>query len=173
MKIRIFMLILLLFLLMTAAAMPAFAYIADPLFGLSWRPDLCADNSSGFYICQGWYEFSVVQNNATVELIFAECGGNADNNPGVLACRVEKYAEHMGEDEAFTCIHPPGYYGPEYGDEPASWCIQLYEKWIADFTYMFGESGCNGACLMAKPPTGKKIILMIGEFIERRLAKPF
>ena len=106
------------------------AYIADPMFGLDWRPSYCEYGTPGEDFCLLIYQYMVSQHNYSVDAAASRCGGNVYSE-----CGIPIYIAYMSQFMNNSC-----QFNEAPSDELASWCITLYQKYIHDIT---GTGGGN------------------------------
>ncbi len=114
-------------------APPAFARVDDPIFGMSWRPDMCVSPGEG--ACLDGYDLVSQTSNQAINW------ANNDSNCTDGQCLFDYYAQLMVS--TIPVILAWGVVGST--SEGQAWLTQLVEQFISEQAVTWGAS-YGGGC---------------------------
>ena len=127
------------------------AYVNEPMFGMSWTPDLC-NNPYGVYFCLNLYLYISDLNNAAIDRVWHGWDGIGLFGciyPYGTGCFSEEYRAAMEPLMSTTC----DFFFQGGSSETTSWCYGLYQMIMSEALNQFGNGsggGC-GACITKLP----------------------
>lgn len=144
---KILALCLMLFAVVITTAPPALAYIPEPMFGVSWRPDICVDGSPGVYMCLQLFLYVQDQNNRAIDASAIDVFGLFSCLD--MQCKIESYEGYWAGISNQTCTY--NFMGGS--DEMESWCGELINITIQQTLDAWGAGNCTGLCVSVKKPS--------------------